>query len=53
MREKMITFLQKNYPDALPSTRIEVVALPQSNGHAGPDDPVTGMNMNRNSGKQV
>ncbi len=49
----MITFLQKNHPDALPRTRVEVVALPQTNGHAGPDDQAAVINTNPNGGKQV
>ncbi len=53
VREKMITFLQKNHPDALPRTRVEVVALPQTNGHAGPDDQAAVINTNPNGGKQV
>lgn len=53
VREKMITFLQKNYPDALPRTRVEVVTLPGSNGHAGREDQAATLNMNRNGGNQV
>ncbi len=47
IRESMITFLQKNYPDCLPRTRLEVVSLPKTNGQARADEGETLVGKNR------
>ncbi len=47
VREGMITFLQKNYPEALPRTRLEVISLPKPNGQARPDEQETLVSKNR------
>ena len=46
VRENMITFLQKNYPECLPRTRLEVLNLPKTNGQARTDEgePLVGKN---------
>jgi small-conductance mechanosensitive channel len=47
VRENMITFLQKNYPECLPRTRLEVVSLPKTNGQARADEGEALVSKNR------
>jgi small-conductance mechanosensitive channel len=47
VRENMITFLQKNHPECLPRTRMEVVSLPKTNGQARADEGETLVSKNR------